>query len=64
MLGRAGANIVELVHDRMLLDVPARSAELEVVVETFDHAHLGRVLAALSEAGFAATVEDVHLPHR
>jgi threonine dehydratase len=57
VLGRAGANIVELVHDRLLLDVPARSAELEVVVETFDHEHLERVLAALADAGFAATVD-------
>jgi threonine dehydratase len=64
VLGRAGANIVELVHDRLLLDVPARSAELEVVVETFDHEHLARVLEALAGAGFVATVEEVHLPHR
>jgi threonine dehydratase len=64
VLGQAGANIVELVHDRLLLDVPARSAELEVVVETFDHAHLERVLAALASAGFAAAVGEVHLPSR
>ncbi len=62
VLGRAGANIVELVHDRLALDVPARSAELEVVVETFDHDHLERVLAALAEAGFSASVGEVHLP--
>ncbi len=64
ILGQAGANIVELVHDRLLLDVPARSAELEVVVETFDHAHLERVLATLAGAGYGARVEEVHLPHR
>jgi threonine dehydratase len=58
VLGRAGANIVELVHDRLLLEVSARSAEVEVVVETFDHAHLQRVLAALAEAGIRATVEE------
>jgi threonine dehydratase len=59
VLGAAGANIVELAHDRMLLDVSARSAELEVVVETFDHDHLDRVVAALAEAGFPATVDPV-----
>ena len=64
VLGRAGANIVELVHDRLLLDVPARAAELEVVVETFDHAHLERVLADLATAGFVAQVGEVHLPSR
>lgn len=63
-LGRAGANIVELAHDRLLLDVSARSAELDVVIETFDHDHLDAVLAALAEAGFAAHVAEVNLRHR
>jgi len=58
VLGRAGANIVELLHDRLLLDVPARSAEVEVVVETFDHAHLERVVDALAAAGFPATLGE------
>jgi threonine dehydratase len=57
VLGRAGANIVELVHDRLLLEVSARSAEVEIVIETFDHAHLERVLAALADAGIPATIE-------
>lgn len=59
VLGQAGANIVEILHDRMFLDVPARSAELEVVIETFDHDHVTRVIAALGDAGFVATIADV-----
>jgi len=59
VLGQAGANIVEILHDRMFLDVPARSAELEVVIETFDHDHVTRVIDALGVAGFAATIADV-----
>ncbi len=59
VVGRAGANIVEILHQRMFLDVPARSTELEVVVETYDHDHVQRVLAALAEAGFAARVAEV-----
>jgi hypothetical protein len=43
----------------MFLDIPARSTELEVVVETYDHDHVQRVLVALAEAGFAARVGDV-----
>ncbi len=58
VLGQAGANIVEILHDRMFLDVPARSAELEVVIETFDHDHVTRVIAALHDAGFTATITD------
>jgi threonine dehydratase len=59
IVGQAGANIVEIVHDRMFLDVPARSAELEVVMETYDHDHVGRVIAALADRGFAARVGEV-----
>src|SRR5690606_18523621 len=64
LVGSAGANIVEIIHDRMFLDVPARAAELDVVMETFDHDHLQRVIAALTEAGFAAQVADVHFGPR
>ncbi|MEO7430047.1 MAG: threonine ammonia-lyase [Acidimicrobiales bacterium] len=59
IIGKAGANIVEIVHDRMFLDVPARSAELDVVMETFDHEHVERVIAALAALGFAAQVGEV-----
>lgn len=59
IIGKAGANIVEIIHDRMFLDVPARSAELEVVMETYDHDHVDRVIAALDAEGFAARVGDV-----
>ena len=58
-VGKAGGNIVEIAHQRMLLDVSARSAELEVVVETIDHAHVQRVIAALAEVGLAARVGSV-----
>lgn len=53
-IGGTGANVVEVVHQRMLLDVPARSADLEVVVETSGHEHLEQVVAALARAGFTA----------
>ena len=64
MVGRAGANIVEIVHERMFLDVPARSAEIEVVMETFDHAHVELVVAALADAGYAARVGEVTFGRR
>ena len=58
-VGAAGGNIVEIVHERMFLDVSARSAELVVVVETLDHHHVGRVVDALAAAGLTATVGQV-----
>jgi threonine dehydratase len=58
-VGQAGGNIVEIEHQRMFLDVSARSAELEVVVETIDHDHVQRVIAALAEVGLVARVGSV-----
>ena len=56
VVGSAGANIVEIHHQRMFVDVNARAAELEVVIETLDHEHVGRVAAALEAAGFQVRV--------
>ena len=58
-VGQAGGNIVEIEHQRMFLDVSARSAELEVVVETIDHDHVERVIAALADVGLVARVGSV-----
>ena len=56
VLGEAGANIVEILHQRMFVDLSARSAEVEVTVETLDHQHVHRVVAALEAAGFVVRV--------
>ena len=42
LLGEAGANIVEVYHQRMFSDLPAKGALLEVVIETRDRAAPGR----------------------
>jgi threonine dehydratase len=52
-LGRLGANILEVDHRRMFLDVPAKGARLDVTVETRDAAHAEEILAAFKADGFA-----------
>jgi threonine dehydratase len=52
LLGEAGANILEVSHRRLLLDVPAKGATLEVTIEARDAAHAADVMAALGKAGF------------
>jgi threonine dehydratase len=52
-LGRLGANILEVEHRRMFLDVPAKGARLDVTVETRDAAHADEILAAFKAEGFA-----------
>ena len=51
-LGRLGANILEVDHRRLFLDVPAKGARLDVTVETRDAAHAEEILAAFRAEGF------------
>lgn len=50
-----GANIVEVYHQRMFHDIPAKETELDVVVETRDEEHIRQLLGSLVEAGFDVT---------
>src|SRR5262249_1019994 len=51
LLGESGANIVEVYHQRVFTDLPAKGAALEVVIETRDRAHLDETLGKLRAAG-------------
>ena len=51
-LGVLGANILEVNHKRLFLDVPAKGARLDVTVETRDSAHAEEILRALAADGF------------
>ena len=52
LLGEAGANIIEVSHQRTFSDLPAKAALLQIVIETRDRAHLEDVIARLTAAGF------------
>jgi len=58
VLGQAGANIVEVYHQRVFTDLPARGTELNLVIETRDRTHLDAVLGALKAAGYLAAVKS------
>jgi threonine dehydratase len=55
IIGAAGANIVEVLHQRIFSDLPAKATLLQVVIETRDRAHLNDVIKALEDGGL--TVE-------
>jgi len=52
LIGAAGGNIVEVYHQRLFHDVPVKMADLDVVVETRDAAHVVEILQMLKEKGF------------
>ncbi|MGH7052654.1 MAG: threonine ammonia-lyase [Stellaceae bacterium] len=52
VIGQAGANIVEVHHQRLFQDLPVKRAELDIVVETQSRRHVEALVAALAAAGF------------
>lgn len=53
LLGTLGANILEVSHGRLFLDVPAKGVTLDVTVETRDEQHTAAIEQSLKEEGFA-----------
>jgi threonine dehydratase len=51
-LGALGANILDVEHHRLFLDVPAKGAKLDVTMETRDGAHAGQIFNALKADGY------------
>ena len=52
VIGDNGGNIIEVNHNRLALDVPAKGAEFDITIETRDALHTQDILAALTAAGF------------
>jgi threonine dehydratase len=56
VLSKSGANIVEVSHQRIFTDLPAKAVVLEVVIETRDRSHLASTMAALRAANIDVDV--------
>jgi threonine dehydratase len=56
VLSQAGANIVEVSHQRIFTDLPAKAVLLEVVIETRDRSHLASTIDALRAANLDVDV--------
>ncbi len=52
IIGEEGANVIEVIHQRLMQAVPLKKAELDIVVETRDKAHVDRIMATLKNKGF------------
>lgn len=55
-IGGIGANIVEVHHQRVFTDLPAKGTELHLVIETRDAVHLKQVVLALESAGYKVAI--------
>lgn len=52
IIGDNGANIMEVAHNRIALDVPAKGAEFDILMETRDAQHTQDIIDALDRAGY------------
>jgi threonine dehydratase len=54
IVAEAGANIDEVHHQRAFSALSAQNVEVELVLQTRHHAHIGELVARLGDAGFDA----------
>ena len=52
LVGQAGGNILEVSHNRMMTDMPAKSADLGMVIEARVAGHAEEIREVLEESGF------------
>jgi threonine dehydratase len=52
VIGQMGANIIEVAHNRLALDVPAKGAEFDIMIETRDAQHTLEIMEALRQHGY------------
>ena len=56
IIGEAGGNIVEIVHQRLFYDVPVKQTEIDVVIETRNANHTAEIRDKLEAAGWPTFV--------
>lgn len=60
LLGDAGANILEVSHRRMFLDVPAKGTTLDLMIECRDANHAKTIISKVRDEGFEVYELEAH----
>jgi threonine dehydratase len=58
IIGDAGANVIEVIHQRMMQSVSLKQAELEIVIEARDQQHVIDTVSQLRAAGFKVRADN------
>ncbi len=56
LIGDTGGNIIEVYHQRLFYDVPAKQADVDAVIETRNREHVQEIVDALRAGGFPSRV--------
>jgi threonine dehydratase len=62
LVGESGGNIVEVFHQRLFGVASAKSADLDVLVETRDREHVAALVKIVADAGYPVRLLDGPLP--
>ena len=52
IIGDEGGNILEVSHQRLFYDVPVKSTDVDISLETRDAGHVRNIVDALEKAGY------------
>jgi threonine dehydratase len=63
LVGDAGGNILEVSHNRMITDMPAKTADLGLVIEARDAAHAAEVRECLEKNGLKIRSPKIAAAH-
>ncbi|PSL22137.1 threonine ammonia-lyase [Shimia abyssi] len=58
IIGESGANVIEVIHQRMMQTVALKKAELEVVIEARDLMHVTDIVTRLRDAGYTLRTDN------
>lgn len=56
LIGKAGANVIEVIHQRMMQSVSLKRAELDIVIEARDFMHVQDIVETIRNAGISVQV--------
>lgn len=56
IIGEAGANVIEVIHQRMMQTVSLKRAELDIVIEARDKIHTHEIVDILRQRGFVVII--------
>ena len=64
LIGATGANIVQVIHQRIFTEIPVQSTEVQFVLQTRGPSHVEEVVEILTRRGYPARLARDAGPER
>ena len=61
LIGESGANVIEVIHQRIMQTISLKRAELDIVIEARDQIHTHEIVEVLRKKGFTVLIlSEIH----